>query len=153
MQIVNAVTLWHLEEIRSLFSEYAASLNFNLCFQNFSEELAHLPGAYAPPRGCLLLARVNNYPAGCIALRPLAENQCELKRLYVRPAFRGLGLGERLVKTLMTIAQEIGYGKMFLDTVGEMKKAQALYKALGFVDTKPYYYNPIPDARFMARDL
>lgn len=112
-----------------------------------------MPGAYAPPRGCLLLARVNNYPAGCIALRPLAENQCELKRLYVRPAFRGLGLGERLVKTLMTIAQEIGYEKMFLDTVGEMKKAQALYKALGFVDTKPYYYNPIPDARFMARDL
>ncbi|CDI02296.1 GCN5-related N-acetyltransferase [Candidatus Competibacter denitrificans Run_A_D11] len=153
MAIVSASTPLHIEEIRCLFAEYAASLNFNLCFQNFSEELAGLPGDYAPPRGCLLLATHDSSPAGCIALRPLAKNNGELKRLYVRPAFRGLGIGQCLVKTLIDRAKEKGYEKIFLDTVGEMQKAQALYEAFGFVDTQPYYYNPIADARFMVRSL
>ncbi len=140
-----------IERVRQLFEEYAASLDFELCFQNFSAELASLPGDYALPAGCLLLAIDQEQAAGCIALRPLHNGHCEMKRLYVRPAFRGLGIGNLLARAILDTARRVGYQKMYLDTVKTMTKAQSLYESLGFVDTQPYYHNPIEGARFMAR--
>lgn len=153
MELVFASEPAHIESVRQLFEEYAASLNFNLCFQNFAAELANLPGDYAPPLGCLLLAFHQHQLAGCIALRPLQDGICEMKRLYVRPAFRGYGMGQQLAKRLILEARRIGYQKMYLDTVAEMKSAQALYESLGFVDAEPYYHNPLGDVRFMELSL
>jgi GNAT superfamily N-acetyltransferase len=138
-----------LEEIRALFAEYAASLPFDLGFQGFEHELAGLPGAYAPPRGALLLAP----GAGCAALRPLAADACELKRLYVRPSARGGGLGRALTLAAIDAARGIGYGRIRLDTVPGMERAQALYERLGFVEIAPYRENPIPGARFLELEL
>lgn len=149
VRAVRAAGAEDLEEIRALFAEYAASLPFDLGFQGFEHELAGLPGAYAPPRGALLLAP----GAGCAALRPLAADACELKRLYVRPSARGGGLGRALTLAAIDAARGIGYGRIRLDTVPGMERAQALYERLGFVEIAPYRENPIPGARFLELEL
>jgi ribosomal protein S18 acetylase RimI-like enzyme len=139
--------------VDELLREYAASLGFDLCFQGFDRELATLPGDYAPESGRLLLARVDGVPAGCVALRSLGEGICEMKRLYVRPGCRGLGIGRRLVEALLGHARRIGYATMRLDTVPTMVEAIALYESLGFRDIPPYRLNPIPGARCLELDL
>jgi ribosomal protein S18 acetylase RimI-like enzyme len=142
-----------LRDARALFLEYAASLGFDLRFQEFDREIANLPGEYAPPAGELLLASMEGQPVGCIAMRRLDDFTCEMKRLYVRPAARGRGLGRLLCEALIALAQERGYGRMKLDTVPEMDRAIALYRALGFEPTTPYRYNPLPGALFLERTL
>ncbi len=142
-----------LDAIRTLFREYAGSLSFSLCFQNFEQELASLPGDYAPPRGCLLLAAWNGDPAGCVALRPLGKDACEMKRLYVRPAFRGKAVGKKLALEIIEIARQQGYTAMRLDTVPSMHEAIGLYTALRFKIIKPYRPNPIPGALYMELRL
>jgi putative acetyltransferase len=124
-----------------------------LCFQDFATELATLPGAYAPPRGRLLLARNGVEVIGCIALRPLNDEHCEMKRLYVRPQGRGTGLGRRLAETVIASAREIGYRRMYLDTLPSMREAQGLYEALGFRDVSAYRVNPIAGTRYLALEL
>lgn len=139
-----------LQDIVFLFREYADRLNLDLCFQNFEEELKTLPGKYSPPEGCLILARKNNDPAGCIALRKIEGNSiCEMKRLYVREKFRGCGIGKDLVSRIIAEAVRLGYGKMVLDTLDSMKSARSLYRAAGFSECEPYYHNPLEGAVFM----
>lgn len=143
--------------LRGLFSEYAHSLGVDLGFQNFEQELRDLPGEYAPPRGALLLAWVDGQAAGCCALRPLDTadyaNACEMKRLYVRPAFRKLGLGRQLSEAVLDAAQVQGYDHVLLDTLDDMEAARALYEDLGFVDIPPYYHNPIAGAHYLLATL
>ncbi len=138
---------------KSLFAEYAQSLPFKLNFQNFDAELANLPGDYAPPEGCLMLAFSEQRAAGCIALRALEYKVCEMKRLYVRPAFRGLALGKSLVDALIEKAKRLGYAGMLLDTAPGMTAAQGLYSAYGFKDVSAYCHNPIAGARYMRLTL
>jgi GNAT superfamily N-acetyltransferase len=138
---------------RELFVEYAASLGFDLAFQEFEAEIASLPGDYRPPWGAILLARVGAADAGCVALRPLAADICEMKRLYVRSAHRGLGLGRTLAAAVVEHARRIGYLTMRLDTVPAMREAAALYESLGFRDIEPYRFNPIPGTRYMELGL
>ena len=146
-----------LEAVREIFREYAHGLGIDLCFQNFEEELAALPGDYAAPQGALLLAFVDGELAGCGAMRPLAEvdyaNACEMKRLYVRRAFRRFGLGRLLAQALMDRALQAGWSCMLLDTLDDMEAARGLYEALGFEEVPPYYYNPIPGAHYLKADL
>ena len=138
-----------LDEVRSLFVEYGQSLNFNLCFQSFDEELRGLPGPYAPPAGRLILAWAGGKAAGCIAMKPLAPGICEMKRLYVRPEFRGHQLGTTLITRLIDDARSAGYTAMRLDTIaGAMDHAIALYRSLGFTDIPPYYPNPVTNALY-----
>ena len=140
-------------QVRRLFEEYAASLDFALDFQDFGAELAALPGDYAGPDGCLLLALVGDEAAGCVALRCWAEGISEMKRLYVRPRFRGTGVGRALVEALIEAARRIGYRGMRLDTVPSMQRARELYTAMGFKPIAPYRYNPIPGTQFMELEL
>ena len=135
--------------IRKLFVEYADSLGFSLCFQNFEQELAELPGGYSPPEGRLLLAWEGTEAAGCVALRKLDEGICEMKRLYVRPDFRRNGVGCALARAIIEAAAEIGYERMRLDTLASMQEAIALYTSLGFRRIEPYYNNPVESAVFM----
>ena len=153
MEIVQALTPGHVAEARALFREYERSLGIDLCFQGFEQELAGLPGAYAPPRGRLLLSLDGAAPAGCVALRPLADAVCEMKRLYVRPAFRGRRAGRQLAEAVIAEARAIGYARMRLDTLPSMKEAIALYRALGFVEIAPYTTNPVAGALFMELAL
>jgi ribosomal protein S18 acetylase RimI-like enzyme len=140
----------HIEQVRSLFLEYGNSLGFSLCFQSFDEELKTLPGAYAPPNGRLLLARYADHAAGCIALRQLEAGVCEMKRLYVRPDDRGLGMGRMLVDRLIAEARAIGYQRMRLDTVASaMQDAVALYRRMGFQEIAAYSAIPIESALWM----
>lgn len=147
----------HLAVARELFTEYAAQLGVDLCFQDFEAELLTLPGPYAPPHGILLLALVDGAPAGCGALRPLPEadylNACEMKRLYVRRAFRRFGLGRQLAQALIDHALQAGYSTMLLDTLDDMEAARGLYASLGFEEIPPYYYNPLPGAHYLKVDL
>ena len=140
-----------------LFREYADSLGLDLAFQNFDDELAQLPGDYAAPRGALLLAYVDGALAGCCALRPLDNadipNAAEMKRLYVRPAFRGFGLGRQLAETILDAARQAGYASVLLDTLDDMEAARNLYADLGFQSIEPYYHNPIPGAHYLKADI
>jgi len=142
---------------RALFEDYQADLGIDLCFQGFAKELASLPGEYAAPSGALLLAFVDGAPAGCCALRPLINsdhiNACEMKRLFVRPAFRGFGLGRILVDEILSLARLAGYTNMLLDTLSDMEAARALYQEAGFVEVAPYYHNPLPGAHYLKVEL
>lgn len=146
-----------LDGVRVLFKEYADSLGVDLCFQNFETELQQLPGEYAAPRGSLLVAVVGAVFAGCCALRPLDSadytNASEMKRLYVRPEFRGLGLGRMLAEGILDAARQSGYSCVLLDTLDDMESARALYAELGFEEVPPFYYNPIPGAHYLKAEL
>ena len=146
-----------LDTLREVFREYASGLGVDLCFQQFDQELAALPGDYAAPNGALFLATVDGRAAGCCALRPIDNtdypNAAEMKRLYVRDAFRGLGLGRQLVEATLDAARQAGYACVLLDTLDDMEAARALYEDLGFADIPPYYHNPIPGAHYLKADL
>lgn len=146
-----------LQAVRGLFVDYQADLGVDLCFQDFAAELDQLPGGYAEPGGALLLALIDGVPAGCCAFRPLPNtdhlNACEMKRLFVRRAFRGFGLGRQLVEHTMTLAHLAGYNTMLLDTLTDMEAARALYQEAGFVEVAPYYHNPLPGAHYLKVDL
>jgi len=146
-----------LDATRAIFREYAQGLGVDLCFQGFEEELADLPGDYAAPRGVLLLARVDGAIAGCCALRPLDTSDypgaAEMKRLYVRKAFRGFGLGRQLAEAVLDAARQAGHDCVLLDTLDDMEAARALYEDLGFQPIEPYYHNPIAGAHYLKVDL
>ena len=142
-----------LEEVRTLFLQYVQSLKIDLTFQNFQTEFKELPGKYVWPHGSLILAFVNGKAAGCVALRKLSQDICEMKRLYVNDEYRGLGLGIKLINMIIEEALKLNYNYMRLDTLETMKKAQSLYLSLGFYDIEPYVYNPIKGTRFMELKL
>lgn len=145
------------EQAAAILAEYGGSLGVDLSFQSFERELADPAGSYAGGEEVFLLALVDDAVAGCCALRSLQDaseaNACEMKRLYVRPAFRGFGLGRMLVETLMQRARESGFGTMFVDTLSDMEAARELYTSLGFEPTEPYYFNPLPGAHYFRVDL
>lgn len=157
IDIATPSTAAELDALRDIFREYAASLKVDLCFQGFDQELLALPGEYAEPRGALRMARVDDQVAGCCALRPMDSvdypNACEMKRLYVRPAFRGLGLGRQLADAIMDAAHIGGYSYVLLDTLDDMEAARALYEDLGFEEIPPYYHNPIAGAHYLKAEL
>jgi GNAT superfamily N-acetyltransferase len=143
--------------VRTLFLEYQDDIGVDLCFQGFHDELASLPGEYQQPLGGLLLAYIDDSPAGCCAFRPLIDsdhpNACEMKRLFVRRAFRGFGLGRLLVEQTLTQARQAGYTSMLLDTLSDMEAARALYAEVGFEEVAPYYHNPLPGAHYLKVEL
>ena len=156
-RLITPVTLAQLEDTRVIFQEYATQLGVDLCFQDFDGELAQLPGSYAPPAGALLLAVDGDVIAGCCAMRPLAftdyPDACEMKRLYVRAAYRRTGLGRQLTEAVLDAARIAGYAHLLLDTLSDMESARALYADLGFKDIPPYYHNPIQGAHYLKVDL
>ena len=154
LKIMQAETSEQVAAVRELFLEYAQSLNFSLCFQSFDQELASLPGDYAPPSGRLLLADFNHRPAGCVALHRLQDGICEMKRLYVRPEFRGHKVGRRLAEAVIAEARVAGYQRMRLDTVAPvMREAVQLYRELGFYEIPAYRPNPVPGTLYMELAL
>ncbi len=153
MQILDVTTAKQLATIRELFTEYANSIEIDLCFQSFDQELAELPGRYAPPEGRLLLAMAGEQAAGCVALRRIGDGVCEMKRLYVRSAFRRRRLGRTLANEVIAVARENGCTRMRLDTLGSMTPAIALYESLGFQRIPAYYDNPSGCAVFMELKL
>ena len=152
-QIVEARTDKDFDEARTLFEEYAVDVAVDLCFQNFTHELAHLPEMYGPPRGCLLIARREATLVGCVGIRPLENDVCEMKRLYVRAAARGQKLGRRLTLAALEEARTRGFNRTVLDSLPSMHTAQELYRSLGFQSIKPYYTNPLPGVTYMELDL
>jgi len=157
VQLIAPSSASELDGVRALFLEYAKSLNVDLCFQDFEQELAALPGEYAGPRGALWAASVDGTLAGCCALRPLDTadypNACEMKRLYVRPSARGLGAGRLLAEAVMDSARQAGFDCILLDTLDDMEAARALYEELGFEEVPPYYFNPIAGAHYLKASL
>jgi putative acetyltransferase len=154
VEVTPAVTAEEIEQARTLFTEYAAALGIDLCFQGFEKELAGLPGRYAPPGGQLLLAHSDESVAGCVALRPIEPpGTCEMKRLYVRPTFRGHGVGRALVAAVTDAARQIGYRRVRLDTLPVMADAIRLYQSFGFRPIAPYCPNPVPGATFLELTL
>lgn len=153
LEIFPAETKEDIKVVRALFEEYADSLGIDLSFQNFEEELANLPGCYAQPEGCILLAGYNEEIAGCVALRKLSDGICEVKRLYVKPQFRGLKIGRKLTEAIIGEARKMGFSRMRGDTLASMKAAQALYASFGFKQIEPYCYNPIEAAVFIELKL
>ncbi|CAN7233036.1 GNAT family N-acetyltransferase [Acidovorax sp. Root217] len=155
--LLNPSSAAEMETVREIFREYAATLGVDLAFQDFEAELASLPGDYAAPRGHLLLAQVDGAIAGCCALRPLDAadypNASEMKRLYVRKAFRGFGLGRELAEAMLDQARRAGYACVLLDTLDDMESARALYTDLGFEEIPPYYHNPIAGSHYLKADI
>lgn len=153
-EITQATSAKHIDDARLLFREYEAWLGMSLCFQSFEEEVAGLPGKYAPPSGRLYIAYDEGVPVGCIALREIAAGVCEMKRLYLREAARGKGVGARLIELIIADARHIGYAKMRLDTYPpKMGKAVSLYEAHGFYEIPPYYDNPHDGVLYMEKNL
>ena len=142
-----------IDKVKQIFLEYVQSLKVDLSFQNFEAEINELPGKYGPPHGALIIALVNNKIAGCVALRKISEDICEMKRLYVRDDYRGLGIGRKLINMITEEASILNYNYIRLDTLPAMKKAQDMYISLGFYDIEPYVYNPIDGTRFMELKL
>lgn len=153
MNIVHADRPEHIAAVRTLFREYEGFLNVDLCFQGFEDELAGLPGKYAPPEGALLLALEGADVCGCVALRKLEPGVCEMKRLFVRPKYRGLGLGQALAEAIIAQAKAKGYAAMRLDTLARLAEAIRLYEQLGFREITPYYHNPLPGVSYWELDL
>lgn len=153
LTVLEATSVEHLAVARELFVEYANAIEVDLCFQSFDHELATLPGRYTPREGRLRVGFANSTPAGCVALRRIGPGTCEMKRLYVRPQFRGQGLGRALAGNVIAAARDIGYVRMCLDTLGSMHAAMALYTTLGFRRIPPYYDNPHRDAVFLELKL
>jgi putative acetyltransferase len=153
MQIEIKEAYDYLDAVRELFGEYVSSLNIDLAFQSYEEEIASLPGKYSRPDGRLYLAYSDGLAAGCVGLRRFDRSRCEMKRLYVRSRFRGLKLGERLTEQVIRDAKAAGYAYMLLDTLPAMKSAQALYRKLGFEEIEPYYGTPIECTRFLCLHL
>jgi putative acetyltransferase len=155
--LLTPTTFEALNAVRDLFREYAVQLGVDLCFQNFSLEVENLPGEYVAPRGALLVASLDGVFAGCCALRPLDSsdysNAAEMKRLYVRPGYRSLGLGRLLAEGVLDVARQGGYDCVLLDTLDDMEAARALYEDLGFTEVPPYYYNPIAGAHYLKVEL
>lgn len=157
VEFFSPATAKELDDAREILREYATGLGVDLCFQDFESELATLPGDYAQPRGTLLLARVEGAIAGCCALRPLDTadypNAGEMKRLFVRNQFRGIGLGRQLAEAILDAARQAGYSSVLLDTLDDMEAARALYEELGFSEIPPYYHNPIAGAHYLKADI
>lgn len=153
LKLIYAETDEHLEIIRELFREYEEYLGFHLCFQNFEEEMKTLPGKYASPEGRLIIAEYNSEIAGCVAVKKIGEGVCEMKRLYVRPKFRGKKIGRMLAERIVADASDIGYDLMRLDTLERLKEAISLYRSMGFKETTAYVYNPIEDVVYMELKL
>lgn len=139
--------------VGTLFREYADFIGVDLTFQNFEKELGHIEDIYFPPNGALLLAKWDGKPAGCVGLKKIDDRRCEMKRLYVRPAYQGKGVGKALCLKIITKGQQLGYSEMLLDTLASMQNARALYQSLGFERIAPYYHNPLPDAEYMVLRL
>jgi putative acetyltransferase len=153
MRIVDGHGEKELPAVRRLFEEYAASLEVDLGFQDFERELRELPGDYAPPAGRILLALDGDEPAGCVALRPYEPEVCEMKRLYVRSAFQGGGLGRRLAEAIVEAGRDAGYSLMRLDTLPSMQAARGLYRSLGFEEIEAYRHNPVHGTTYFQLDL
>jgi putative acetyltransferase len=153
VEIIQAKAPGQIEEIRALFREYERFLKVDLCFQDFEKELAGLPGKYGPPDGSLLIAVDGQETAGCVALRKIEEGVCEMKRLFVRPRFRGQGLGRLLAARIIGEAKALGYGIMWLDTLERLTEAMNLYESLGFEKRDSYYDNPLPGVVYWELDL
>lgn len=153
LHIVHAAEPWRIEQVRTLILEYTRALGIDLGFQGFEREMADFPGTYSPPGGRLLLALNGPEAAGCVGIRGLAPDTCEMKRLYIRPTYRGQGLGRRLVEAALEQARAMGYSAMYLDTLPAMDEAIRLYQTFGFQRTEPYYTNPIPGALFFKLRL
>ena len=153
MRLIHVETAGEVEAARTLFEEYSDATGVDLCFQNFGQELATLPGDYAPPSGRLILAYDGEEAAGCVALRKVDDAVCEMKRLYARPAFRGTGLGRTLAERVVEEARAIGYERMRLDTLPTMRPAIALYRSLGFKEIEPYRFNPVEGTLYMELGL
>jgi ribosomal protein S18 acetylase RimI-like enzyme len=153
LKIFEAKTGEDIESFRTLLKEYVDSLGIDLSFQNIQEEMANLPGCYARPEGCILMASYDGEIAGCVALRKLNNGICEGKRLYVKPQFRGLDIGKKLMEAIIEEVRKIGYMHIRGDTLPSMKTAQALYASLGFKEIEPYRYNPIEGAIFLELKL
>lgn len=151
LEIIDGET--RIDEVKTLFAEYAASLGIDLGYQNFGDEFAGLPGKYARPNGRLYLALVDGAPAGCVAMRRLDEARAEMKRLYVRSDFRGAKVGLALTERIIADARQIGYRALVLDTLSTMQRAQALYRSLGFIEIEPYYDSPIPGTTYLSLSL
>jgi len=151
--IIEAASRPQYETISALFREYEAGLAFDLCFQHFDQELANLPGEYSRPQGCLLMAEVKGMPGGCVAVRPFSGAVCEMKRLYVRQSYRGLGLGRMLCTRAIGEAKAMGYASMRLDTIKTMIAARTLYASLGFKARPAYRHNPLPEVEYLELDL
>ena len=151
--VISAKTVAHFNTARRLFKEYEDFLGVDLCFQDFEKELTGLPGKYAQPQGALFLALVDEKAAGCVAVRKFETNICEMKRLYIRPSYRGQKMGRMLAEKIIDKAIRIGYSTMLLDTLTPLKEAMALYQSLGFRKREPYYHNPLPGVVYWELDL